>query len=102
VFQPTGYLSLDLAAGTGEFLRLKPDALRALAAHGAPDLATVVELVRLSAADGEPLGLELTNFVQAVRGSEPVAVTGEEGLEALRIAFRVLEAMKPTAALAPA
>jgi len=102
VFQPSGYLSLDLAAGTGEFLRLKPDALRALGAHGAPDLSTVVEQVPLAASDGEPLGLELGSFLRAVRGEEPVAVSGEEGLEALRIAFRVLEAMKPAAALAPA
>ncbi len=102
VFQPSGYLSLDLAAGTGEFLRLKPDALRALVANGAPDLTTVVEQVPLGATDGEPLALELASFLKAVRGEERVAVSGEAGLEALRIAYRVLEAMKPAAALAPA
>ncbi|MDO8666788.1 MAG: Gfo/Idh/MocA family oxidoreductase, partial [Gemmatimonadales bacterium] len=93
IFQSTGYLSLDLAAGTGEFLRLRADAATALANDAAPDLATVVERVPLEAPDGEPLGLELQNFVRAARGLEPVVVSGRDGLEALRLAFRVIEAM---------
>lgn len=93
IFQSTGYLSLDLAAGTGEFLRLRADAATALANDAVPDLATVVERVPLEAPDGEPLGLELQNFVRAARGLEPVVVSGRDGLEALRLAFRVIEAM---------
>jgi predicted dehydrogenase len=97
IFQPTGYLSLDLAAGTGEFLRLRPDAARILATVPAPDLASVVEAVPLEAPAGEPLALELASFVRAVRGEEPVVVSGQDGLEALRLAFRVMEAMGPAA-----
>jgi predicted dehydrogenase len=98
IFQPSGYFSLDLAAGKGEFLRLKPEAQRSLAA-GVTDLAKLVERVSLSAPDAEPLGLELANFVRAARGEEPPAVTGGDGLSALALAFRVLEAVGRPAAL---
>lgn len=113
IFQPTGYISLDLAAGTGEFLRLKPDALlqfvmmqQGAGAGGpgsgtAPDLAQFVEQIPLEAPEGDSLGLELRAFVRAVRGEEKVAVSGAEGLDALRLAFRVMEAMGPAARLAP-
>jgi predicted dehydrogenase len=108
IFQSTGYISLDLAAGTGEFLRLKPLALAAIAmglgsggggAGAPPDLSQIVEEVPLEAPAGEPLALELTNFVRAVRGDEAVAVTGQEGLDALRLAWRVMEAMGQPARL---
>lgn len=99
IFQATGYFSLDLAAGTGEFLRLRPDAAIALAQGAVPDLATVVERVPIDAPVGEPLALELANFVRAARGEEPVVVSGRDGLEALRLAFRVIEAMGPAAAV---
>jgi predicted dehydrogenase len=92
IFQPSGYFSLDLAAGKGEYLRLRADAARALAA-GASDLAALVERVPLDAPEAEPLGLELGNFVRAVRGGEPPAVTGADGLSALALAFRVMEAV---------
>ncbi len=99
IFQPSGYLSLDLAAGGGEFLRLRPDALARLAAAGesAPDLAQFVEQLPLDAPEGDALQLELAAFVRAARGEEPPAVSGEDGLEALRLAFRVMEAMGRTA-----
>jgi predicted dehydrogenase len=98
IFQPSGYFSLDLAAGKGEFLRLKPDAARALAL-GATDLAALVERVKLEAPEAEPLGLELANFVRAARGEEPPAVTGDDGLAALALAFRVLDALGAAATL---
>jgi len=98
IFQPSGYFSLDLAAGKGEFLRLKPDAQRSLAA-GVTDIAKLVERVALSAPDAEPLGLELANFVRAARGEERAAVTGKDGLSALALAFRVMEAVGSPAAL---
>ena len=110
IFQPTGYLSLDLSAGTGEFLRLKQDALLKFALMQSatpdaqrptppPDISDFVEQIALDAPAGDSLQLELTSFVRAVRGEEKVAVSGEEGLEALRLAFRVMEAMGPSARL---
>jgi predicted dehydrogenase len=106
IFQPSGYLSLDLAEGTGEFLRLRADAMMLLAGALAggtapPDLSRIVEEVPIDAPAGEPLALELQSFVRAVRGLEPVAVSGRDGLDALRLAFRVLEAMGHTGQAAP-
>lgn len=97
IFQPNGYFSLDLGAGTGEYLRLRKDAAAVLAG-AAPDLAAAIERVPLEAPEADALQLELASFVRAVRGEEPPAVTGRDGLEALRLAFRVLEAMGPAAA----
>ena len=108
VFQPTGYISLDLAAGKGEFLRLKPAARAILAVlnvtgnlpsfgggggNGPPDLSSIIEELSLEAPEGEPLALELASFTGAVRGKNEVAVSGQEGLDALRLAWRVMEAM---------
>lgn len=92
IFQPSGYFSLDLAAGTGEFYRLRRDVdLAALAAEGRPlEIDAFVERMTLDAPDGEPLKLELESFVAAVRGEAPVTVTGDDGRDALAIALRIV------------
>jgi len=92
IFQPSGYLSLDLGAGAGEFYRLMrvPD-VEALAAGGAaPDLGDFVERVTLTAPEGEPLRLEFESFAQAIHGDGPVAVTGEDGRRALAMALGIV------------
>ena len=93
IFQQSGYLSLDLAAGTGEFYRLRRDVdLGALVrdAQGAQALETFVERVVLEAPEGEPLRLELEAFVQGVMGDGPIQVTGEDGREALAAALTIV------------
>ncbi len=92
IFQPSGYLSLDLAAGTGEFYRLRREVdLAALAREGRPiEIDAFVERVPLEAPEGEPLKLELESFAAAVRGEQPVTVTGEDGRDALAIALRIV------------
>src|SRR5438132_5174834 len=55
IFQPTGYFSLDLAQGTGNFFRLKAG----WQSLGATRLEQIVEHVRLEAPEAEPLKLEL-------------------------------------------
>ncbi len=99
IFQPTGYFSLDLAQGTGDFFRLKPgwQRLRATA------LEHIVEHVRLEAPEAEPLRLELESFLRAVRGEDDVVVSGAAGAQALALAFRVADAIEasPLAAARP-
>jgi predicted dehydrogenase len=99
VFQPTGYFSLDLAQGTGDFFRLKPgwQQLNATA------LEHIVEHVRLEAPEAEPLQLELESFLRAVRGEDDVVVSGAAGAQALALAFRVADAIEasPLAAARP-
>ncbi len=104
-FQRSGYISLDLAAGKGEFLRLKP-AVAALLSSGAllapgesgyavpagvSGLADIVERIELASDGEEPLRCELASFVAAARGEAPVAVTGAEGRDALAVALEIIE-----------
>lgn len=90
IFQRNGYLSLDLAAGTGEMYRLRGDVDLATLAQQAQPLEAFVERVALEAPEGEPLRLELESFVAALRGDAPVAVTGRAGREALAVALRIV------------
>jgi predicted dehydrogenase len=97
IFQPTGYFSLDLAAGSGQFYRLK----QGWQALGAKKIEEIVEPMRLEAPEAEPLELELESFLQAARGAGEVVVSGAAGLRALQLAFRVADAIEasPLAAL---
>ena len=96
IFQQNGYLSLDLAAGTGEFFRLKPD-IDQLTVRTAPvDIAGFVDRIPLEAPEGEPLKLELESFVAALTGEGPVVVTGEDGRLALGVALRIVREIEET------
>ena len=90
LFQPNGYLSLDLATGGGEFMRVRagwqPGTGR--------ELADVVERIELAAPEADALLLELQSFVHAVRGERDVVVRGEEGRAALELALRVADAVR--------
>ena len=96
IFQESGYLSLDLGAGTGEFFRLRRDVDFAELAKGAQAIEAFVERVTLTAAEGEPLRLELESFLAAVRGETPVAVTGSDGREALAVALNIVREIERT------
>ncbi|MCC6245731.1 MAG: Gfo/Idh/MocA family oxidoreductase [Gemmatimonadaceae bacterium] len=90
IFQNSGYLSLDLATGTGEYFRLRPDFDPHQLARAPRALEDFVERVALDAPDGEPLVLELTQFLGAVMGTHPIAVTGAAGRDALDAALRIV------------
>ncbi len=96
IFQQSGYLSLDLAAGTGEFFRLRSD-IDPQSVRSAPaDMAAFVDRIKLEAPPGEPLKLELESFASALRGEAPVVVTGEEGRLALGVALRIVKEIELT------
>ncbi len=90
IFQRSGYLSLDLAQGTGEYYRLRSDVNLAMLAAAPQELEAFVERVPLEAPAGEPLRLEFESFISAIRGDAPVVVTGEDGREALEVALRIV------------
>jgi UDP-N-acetylglucosamine 3-dehydrogenase len=52
------------------------------------------QMVRYSVQKKEPLRSELEAYLAAVRGEIPVAVSGEDGLRALRIALAIIESGK--------
>jgi predicted dehydrogenase len=94
IFQKSGYLSLDLAAGTGEFFRMRGDVDPRQLARAPRALEDFVERVELSAPEGEPLVLELTQFLSAILGQAPIAVTGADGRDALEAALRIVSAIE--------
>jgi predicted dehydrogenase len=96
IFQESGYLSLDLAAGEGEFFRLRRDVDFAELAKGAQAIEAFVERVPLTAPEGEPLRLEFESFLEAVRGKAPVTVSGEDGREALAVALTIVSEIERT------
>lgn len=50
------------------------------------------EMIRLRIEKSEPLKIELERFVKAVQGEDVMLVSGEDGLEALRVARSLVEA----------
>ena len=96
IFQQSGYLSLDLAAGNGEFFRLRGDVDVAELASAPMVLEQFVERIPLEAEEGEPLRLEFESFLAAVRGDAPIAVSGEAGREALAVALQIVSDIERT------
>jgi predicted dehydrogenase len=94
IFQQSGYLSLDLAAGTGEFFELRGDVDLAAIAREKADLESFVKLVPLDAPEGEPLLLEFESFVGGLLGRHPVAVSGRDGRNALALALLIVREME--------
>ncbi|MEO6526016.1 MAG: Gfo/Idh/MocA family oxidoreductase [Gemmatimonadaceae bacterium] len=91
IFQQSGYLSLDLGSGEGEFFRLRGDVDVAVLAAGPIALEQFVERIPLQADEGEPLRLEFESFLSAVRGDAPIAVSGEAGRDALGVALQIVK-----------
>lgn len=95
LWQRSGYLSLDLAAGRGEFYRLR-EGMSALDGPSLPEgvpalagLASVVDRIEVIGDDSEPLAAELASFRDAVLGLAPPPVTGEDGRRALELSLAI-------------
>jgi len=82
-FQPQMYVSIDAAAQELEVWRLERRAGERPAIQGGP-----VPVVK-----NEPLRLELTDFVDAIRTRRPPRVDGHAGRQALALATQVAEAI---------
>jgi len=103
IFQSSGYLSLDLARGTGEFLRLKEaipgialgpgSAVGRCSGNGRrrESLEELVERIPLRSDSGEPLARELENFRDAVLGRAEPAVPGSAARNALAVSLAIEE-----------
>jgi predicted dehydrogenase len=97
-FQRSGYISLDLATGTGAYLRVKQGSIEPGQPLHATKLEDIVERVALRGDGKEPLRAELERFVQSVRGEVPVAVTGSEGRRALAVALEIVNRIEANVA----
>ncbi len=96
IFQKTGYLSLDLAAGNGEFFRLNRNLPLEKLAAAPLDFSQFVERIELTAPAGEPLRLEFESFARALTGDAPPVVTGEDGRRALGVALEIVREIERT------
>src|SRR5690606_29323878 len=94
IFQRSGYLSLDLAGGTGEFLRLREGVT--LASPEALELGPggLGERIELTGDGKEPLRAELESFLDAVRAGQEPVVTGEDGRRALAVALEIVNSIR--------
>ena len=99
IFQRSGYMSLNLADGTGEFLRLKKDLLaqagvgKGTGSFELPPngILGIVERIPLSTEREEPLRRELSSFVNSIAGGHLPPVTAEDGRDALATALAIQE-----------
>ncbi len=96
IFQESGYMSLDLGAGTGHFFRLKEKMDPTRPPAGPVNITDYVDHIALTAPEGEPLRLEFDSFVAALNGESPVVVTGEDGKRALSVALRIVAEIERT------
>lgn len=83
--QPSGYMSLDMAAGTGVFMRLKPGWRPGIS----DKIQDITDMIPLVAPEADALNLELTSFIHAVQGEREAVITGAEGRRALALALKV-------------
>ena len=91
-FQADSYLSVDLLREEVAMYRRRADldAFRAAVARGdSPDLLQAIEPVAVPIEREEPLRVELTAFVQAVRDGVPPVVGAEAGIRALEVACEI-------------
>ncbi len=100
IFQRSGYLSLNLADGTGEFLRLKEDlpilsgdrdSMEVIPEGG---MAALVERIPLEGKRVEPLRSELESFRDACLGRREPVVSGLAGREALAVTLSIEERIR--------
>ncbi len=98
VFSSAGYFSVDLLAGAATHYRKsdafdeKMEILRSAGPSGAaPSLAEFIAVEHIRGDGREPLAKELGAFCAAATSRSAPPVTGEDGLEALRLASAILE-----------
>lgn len=94
VFSEAGYFSIDLLAGVATHYRKGPrlsEQLAALKNGASVGLADMVRVEQLRGDSVEPLVKELEAFCAALATRSAPPVTGEDGLEAMRLATAILD-----------
>lgn len=104
IFAPRHYVSIDLVDRSGFQVRLNADydpqdflddSGRIIAPEGAEDfLGKHLQQSPLEISGAEPLRAELEAFLQSARQERPVAVTGLQGVRAMKAAGMVLDSLR--------
>ncbi len=98
VFSEAGYFSIDLLAGVATHYQKGPrlnEQLAALRDGASLGLSDMVRVEQLRGDGVEPLVKELQAFCTALEARSAPPVTGEDGLEAMRLAAAILERVGP-------
>lgn len=105
-FQKDAYISLDFHKKTADVIRLNPQIAQMMIkkTSGYTDLNKIMGMVSksitfddlilqesLSVKNEEPLKLELEAFIDCIQNNKKPIVTGNDGLEALRVAYQILQ-----------
>jgi len=85
IFQEDSYLSLDYVNASLKIARKKAPLVKSLAD---------VEVMHAKLEKKEPLRTELEHFLSCIRHRHQPVVTGEHGMEALRLALRITEELE--------
>lgn len=92
-----GYLNLDYSAQSLQLTHKSSSHViannKSFVENAALDLSVEKFLIQ----NREPLMIELTHFIRAVRGQDATIVTGEEGLRVLEIAWKIQKIMQENA-----
>lgn len=96
VFSDRGYFSIDLLTGSATHYRKADgfaDRIADLKRGGAPgvSMTDIISVQQIRGDGGEPLVKELAAFCQCVADRTPPPVSGEDGLDAVRLAALILE-----------
>jgi hypothetical protein len=92
IFQPNGYISIDLKDQEAELYRLIEDGdevsgMSMSMAYG--DTGKKVVYTKPQVDKYDMLGAELESFIQSVLSGKPTMITGHDGLRALKIASEI-------------
>jgi len=96
VFSDRGYFSIDLLTGSATHYR-KADGFADRIADvkrggaGSVSMTDIISVQQMRGDGGEPLVKELAAFCKSVADRTPPAVSGEDGLDAVRLAALILE-----------
>ncbi|MHC5112277.1 MAG: Gfo/Idh/MocA family oxidoreductase [Planctomycetota bacterium] len=104
IFAPTAYLSMDYQKKSGVAIKLDDnlDLLRMARERNFDDLSqmahldygSMVKIEPLQVTDVEPLRAELDSFLDSVRFQSDVAVSAQEGVDAVEMAERITNAVR--------
>jgi predicted dehydrogenase len=83
LFQRDAYISVDYHTRQASICRRRVE----------PGARPTIEVEQVRGGDEEPLKLELESFLQAAATRTPPPVSGEDGVKALDLAYRVLDAI---------
>lgn len=89
VWQDNGVITMDLAAGTAEFHRLRGDVDAAALALAPQDVSAFTERLVLEAPEGETLRMELSDWLGAIEARRDPPVTLAAGRAALAVAQQI-------------